>query len=302
MKKVFILFIGITLITNLQAQTSLIYQSDYLEGPDAPDVQLTLQNGGIQIDLNNPAGSNNINEAYAELDTAINNGDSIHRFQGYLIYQAINDTIRPLENLFNSSKMRLIAQCDIIDSITILGNSYLDTLTGNCIYLSVVNGSNLGTQYTYQISWDAFSSNALQQGETYCYYAFAYAYNVHKVFTDCGIPLPLQFLISNKSSTGAGISGTCINFNVTGIDDLTNQLDLNPTIYPNPVHQYANILFEKPQDVQVHLLDITGKVLFENEYTNVEKIPLNTNNLKRGLYFVKIVSKRGFKTIKFIKQ
>jgi len=300
MKKLFTLISSITLIISLQAQNSPLFHPNVIEGPDAPDAQLTLQGNGIKIDLGNSPISNNYNESFAIKDISINNGDNLYRFQGYLIYQAINDTINPLDNFFDPSKMRLVAQSDIADTTSTLINNYLDTFTNNCTSAAMVNGNNLGIQHSYSINTDAFSGNTFQQGETYCYYTFAYAYNGNKLGNDCN--QLWTCLLGFKKSSGSGLSANCITFNVTSTNDYNSSIDVNPTIYPNPANDNLKITFKKStQDVNLQIIDITGKVLVEKEYLQTKTIPLNLEGFTFGVYFIKITTNQGYKTLKFIK-
>jgi hypothetical protein len=88
----------------------------------------------------------------------------------------------------------------------------------------------------------------------------------------------------------------------TGIQNrLTNNFRTHA--YPNPANNVLNIEanLSAHQTYAVILTDITGKTLnsFEIEGNNQTKITLPTDNLKCGLYFVRIIGSGGQATVKF---
>jgi len=80
------------------------------------DKQLILY---ISNRRSNDAGSN-FQEKYKELDPNIPYGDLYYHFEGYQIYQLKDATVSAAE-LEDATKARLVAQCDIQNGVSKLG-------------------------------------------------------------------------------------------------------------------------------------------------------------------------------------
>ena len=221
-------------------------------------------------------------------------------FQGYIVYQATSNVVNPFVSYFDTTKMRVVAQSDLADNIDTLTNHYLDTLTVNCDSALMVEGNNIGIQHTYLINTDAFTGNAFQQGNTYCYYVFSYANSANKLGEDCNKEWP--FLIEQKLSNGSGQGGgRCIAFNPTAISELSN--NLNYKIYPNPVEKQLHIKLGTIEElIEVEIINVTGKKIVERKYVNSKNIELNVDDLLKGIYFMKISTSSGKKAVKFIRE
>lgn len=61
-------------------------------------------------------------------------------------------------------------------------------------------------------------------------------------------------------------------------------------IYPNPADDLLNIILDEPsREVTIQLIDILGKVVFEQKYySSQESIQINTSQLIPGIYVVTI--------------
>jgi hypothetical protein len=74
-----------------------------------------------------------VNEAFAEMaidmDTSFAN--RLLRFQGYMIYHVINDTVGPID-LHDPALARLVGQSDFQDSIVDLLTTDYDTVSTIC--------------------------------------------------------------------------------------------------------------------------------------------------------------------------
>jgi len=299
MRKAILLIVVILFFVELKAQTSPIYNVKGVLSSHAPDVQLVRQGGGIKLDINNPNLSNNYNENYQGIDTSISIGSQSFLFQGYLVYQALNDTINPFLNFFDASKMRLVSQSDIVDTVVTLTNHYLDTLAGFCVPVVMVQGNNTGIEHSYLLNTDAFTGNSFQSGEKYCFYVFSYAYNGNKRGDDCN--MPWQFLISLKMSNGTGVSSTCTTYYPLSVDE--NNSTPKFTLFPNPSSSVVELMFEQTeQQVGLSVLNVHGQLVLSNEYENTTAIQLNVSALSAGIYFTKIITNEGSKTVKFIKE
>jgi hypothetical protein len=311
MKKLILISVAILMVAFGMAQTSPFYTvldtndlsgSGFgysLEGPDAPGVQLVRQGDSIKIELSNSLTSNNYNESFNIRDTTIHNGDDFFPFQGYIVYQVVDASVNLLNNFFDATKVRIVAQSDILDNADTLVNHYLDTLTNNCDSAIMVEGANLGVLHTYFIDSDEFLGGTLQLGSTYCYYVLAYAYNGSKAGVDCN--KPWQFLMSKKMAGGSGLHPICITINPVGISE--NDIYSNISLYPNPASNNINIEFENQEQlVNLQIMNVHGQSVFSKEYHNTDNIRVDIEGFSSGIYMTNIITPNGQKTVKFIKE
>lgn len=162
-----------------------------LNSPTAPEITMQEMDKEIILYLSNPIGSNNVNENYEEIDPFIIAPDSLsleeqkefarYRFQGYKIYQVISEQTSTAE-LSDPDKARLVAQCDIKDSVTRLVNFILDEQIGFEVPMLMVEGEDKGIKHSFRFTHDAFSQNRLINHRTYYYMAVAYAHNNFKTY------------------------------------------------------------------------------------------------------------------------
>ena len=182
-----------------------------LDGPDAPDLTVQEMNQEIILYISNPLTGNNYNETYSEQDPFIISPDTVQyddsfRFQGYKIYQLANKDVSS-SDLGDPDLARLIAQCDIKDTVADLVNFELDESIGYLVPELKVDASNNGISHSFKITQDAYTQAKLVNHKTYYYMAVAYAYNNYREY-DPNDPTKLDgqkkpYLESRKSPTGA---------------------------------------------------------------------------------------------------
>src|SRR5690606_19301774 len=74
-------------------------------------------------------------------------------------------------------------------------------------------------------------------------------------------------------------------------------------VYPNPFNEYITISLEdiEVQNTMIEIIDITGKVILQQNTVNKKQMRLNTN-FPSGIYFIKIIGDNALlKTEKIIK-
>jgi hypothetical protein len=183
-----------------------------LDGPDAPLLSFVELDQELILMLDNPAFSNNASLDYEEedfriptnavnvevryiLDTLTGQYDQVivndtvqydrsYRFQGYLVYQLKDLSVSP-DELGNPDRARLVAQCDIKDSISkIINYTFDENLQSNIPDPVVIDGKNDGISHSFSIKEDLFATGnrTLVNHKTYYYLAVAYAYNQYKRF------------------------------------------------------------------------------------------------------------------------
>lgn len=101
-------------------------------------------------------------------------------------------------------------------------------------------------------------------------------------------------------------TGMYLNINpnnvTTGINELSNNSIINNEliVYPNPCNQEINILATGVVDV--FIIDVTGKKVFEKMKYNPASEPLFISDIADGLYIIKTVSSEHIRTGKFLKR
>ena len=77
-----------------------------------------------------------------------------------------------------------------------------------------------------------------------------------------------------------------------GYKDLTESNKLVEKIYPIPANEYIKFVVNPVNDYKIELIDITGKTVFEEQFTKADKlVEINTSNLPSGLYIFEVNSK-----------
>ncbi|MDB4088147.1 T9SS type A sorting domain-containing protein [Flavobacteriales bacterium] len=90
----------------------------------------------------------------------------------------------------------------------------------------------------------------------------------------------------------------CININPASINE--NSINDLFEIYPNPASSVLNINnIENRNITSISIIDITGKISLNK--SNLVSKKLNIESLENGVYFLKIETKDGIATIKFVK-
>ena len=105
--------------------------------------------------------------------------DRYYRFEGYKVYQLINDEVGA-DELNNTDKARLVFQCDIRNNVTRLINYNYDESIQARVPALMVEGSDAGITHSFVVTEDKFSTGDnpnLVNHQTYYFMAVAYAYN-----------------------------------------------------------------------------------------------------------------------------
>lgn len=92
--------------------------------------------------------------------------------------------------------------------------------------------------------------------------------------------------------------------NVNSVFDTNNEMDLI-SIYPNPVQDKIHITSINPDVLKqslVSIFNIQGEQIMEYQYQNTDIIKLDVSELSKGIYFIKLKTKKNIIVKKFIKQ
>ena len=177
-----------------------------LEGPDAPNVVVQELDREIILYLTNETG-NNVNESFRAMDQTIprewtetitradgtdttitHEYDRYYRFEGYQIFQ-LKDATVSVADIYDNSKARLVAQCDIENYDPAQNNAAIAELKnvtitdGYPVTQTMVSGENSGIRHSFRITEDKFATTTdkrVVNNKKYYYVAIAYAYNDYK--------------------------------------------------------------------------------------------------------------------------
>jgi hypothetical protein len=182
-----------------------------LDAPHAPNLDFQELSNEVILTLSNSSNSNNYNEQYEEFDPFIaSNSETVdknYRFQGYLIYQ-LKDASVSISDLEDVTKSRLVAQCDLRDTISSLINFEFDESLGASIPVKKVDAENKGIKHSFLVNEDLFAqgNRKLVNFKRYYYMAISYAHNNYKTYNPNN-PNALDgqkklFLSSRKAAIG----------------------------------------------------------------------------------------------------
>ncbi len=188
---------------------------ELISGPDAPDVTVRELDREIILMLSNDNPmSSNYNEDYSLLDPTIPEFDSElnplseedrkYKFEGFMIYQLANAKVTSAD-LYDITKARLIAQCDVQNGVANIVNFGRDVETSSIMPTLQVQGSDQGIRRAFQVKSDAFAQgdSRLINHKTYYFMAVAYGYNNYEQYNVAlGTGQDQPFLASRKSVFG----------------------------------------------------------------------------------------------------
>ena len=187
-----------------------------IQPPYAPDLTVQELENELILYINDKGG---LIENYAEKDKLNipkddGNGtiyDQYYRFQGYQIYQMIDDKAS-VSDIDDPTKAILVAQCDIEDDVTKLVNYGLDEQNGiPTATVKVANAENAGIKHSFHITEDQFAqgNKNLVNFKKYYFIAVAYAFNEFKHYdpSDGGSldGQKIPYIASNQSLAGGKI-------------------------------------------------------------------------------------------------
>ena len=170
-------------VADTKAQNLFDACFEILEPPLAPVVTIQeLENELILLlDGSTDGAENYIKEDETNIPTAGPDGtpyDRFYRFQGYQIFQMVDEKVS-IKDIFDDTKARLVAQCDIEDGVTKLINyEYIEEHDFSEPKVKV-DGEDKGIKHSFRVTKDLFAlgDRTLVNHKKYYYIAVSYAYN-----------------------------------------------------------------------------------------------------------------------------
>lgn len=143
-----------------------------INGPDAPATKVVELDKEIILLFGNTSEIIN----YRDTTAIPGFGDVPYAFQGYQIFQ-LKDLTVTVNDLKDPSRARLVAQCDIEDTISQVINRNFDVNLEENVPVEEVNGANEGLRNSFRITTDQFATgdNRLINHKTYYYLVLSYA-------------------------------------------------------------------------------------------------------------------------------
>ncbi|HAP01721.1 MAG TPA: hypothetical protein DCQ93_07350 [Bacteroidetes bacterium] len=170
-----------SLLQKADDKAQALFDSNFkiLDGPKAPDLKIVELDKKLAFSLLNTYTPET--ELYVDSDpilAALGDPDPLYHFQGYQIFQLV-DTKVSAQELGDPAKARLVAQCDVRDSIGKIVNFIYDPTLEADVPTLKVDGVNAGIQHSFVFENDAFASGdkRLINHKKYFYMVVAYAYN-----------------------------------------------------------------------------------------------------------------------------
>ena len=128
-----------------------------------------------------------------------------------------------------------------------------------------------------------------------------YSYTVEGLIAPTDVKIGFRYFVENGGANGP--KSDIIGIDTFSIDrpalSTNNFFTENFKIYPNPVNNVLNINTNNNQKIlAAEITDTNGRIVIKTD-NNANQI--DTNDLKTGLYFIKIITAEGSGTCKFVK-
>jgi len=153
-----------------------------------------------------------------------------------------------------------------------------------------------GRLSTVQLQWGT-ASNALSNTLSMTNSSSTYSATIPTQTTGTVV----YYRIKATDQEGNFSESTIQNYTVspaTGIGD--NQQD-KITVYPNPFGETLNVKVDGSGLTKVTVMDIIGKVVYTAEFAD-KTYPINTSNLKTGIYILKVLNGNKTNVIRVVKR
>ena len=83
-------------------------------------------------------------------------------------------------------------------------------------------------------------------------------------------------------------------------EELKNNL---VSVYPNPVSDEINIAGNDHAKISwVQLRDLAGRIIYESDYNDLQKVKISTNGMASGLYMLSVATDKGNGTVRVVKE
>lgn len=105
--------------------------------------------------------------------------------------------------------------------------------------------------------------------------------------------------IANGATANEGVQQPYEFFQVLSIE--TPQSILSLDVFPNPTGGVIYLKSKETIDAVVEIVDETGRLIWKNEWKNIQQQTIDLTTYSRGVYTVRIVANSSLQSIKIIK-
>ena len=120
-------------------------------------------------------------------------------------------------------------------------------------------------------------------------YVFAAGKGVYKLI--------LELYCDDKKAIGNFLKvSESFYYAAEGTTTIVEKVQENVNVYPNPFSDKFTVRLDKIQDYQIHVIDMSGKVLYTNSFAYTNTINLDLGHLTNGQYILKIKSETSSST------
>jgi hypothetical protein len=111
----------------------------------------------------------------------------------------------------------------------------------------------------------------------------------------------IAFVFDKNTSGQKNVLNAAKYYYYVGVDDVSSDATI-AQVYPNPFTDKIEISSDKSRDLIVSLYSIDGKKLIEQKFESTDNCSINTSELSKGIYILKVNDKEQIQTMKIIKQ
>ncbi len=287
---------------------TISFDVNLLEGENQLNLSILEVNGSTDDDLTNNSANFTINqsqssEAYplsVDFETP-NRWSSLAESETQLWSKTLVDDNWTLQaNAFIATefggKSWFISPNLTIGSLDSAGLSFKVSYaqrTGFIDRLQVLMSVNCGESYTFELLNATSDSLAITESNTSWIPQSDADWKEFKLDLSRSIPwrddIRLAFVFTNGNGNNLYIDDIHVGIKPNEVAENSFK------IFPNPASSVFNVAFslQERDDVQVQLMDVSGRIIYSQTYENVldQVFDINTNSLE-GFYFVKITGNR----------
>ncbi len=130
-----------------------------------------------------------------------------------------------------------------------------------------------------------------------CTNAFALPGDTNQVFSPW-VPSSYSVIITENGCTD---TSECVNVTQVGLPEMGDVFKIN--VFPNPSSGLYTLEFlEVYTDVQIQVIDISGKIIYQHNSNSTGTILLNISDRPAGLYILKLSTERGVNALQLVKE
>ncbi len=130
-----------------------------------------------------------------------------------------------------------------------------------------------------------------------CTNAFALPGDTNQIFSPW-VPSSYSVIITENGCTD---TSECVNVTQVGLPEMGDVFKIN--VFPNPSSGLYTLEFsEAYTDVQIQVMDISGKIIYQQNSNSTGTILLNISDSPAGLYILKLTTEKGVNALQLVKE